>query len=59
VERAVERALDDGYRTADLWPTGGTDDVALTRVGTAAMAAAVAERVVAPVAAEATAGTPA
>jgi 3-isopropylmalate dehydrogenase len=59
VEHAVERVLDDGYRTADLWPTGGVGDVALTRVGTTAMAAAVAERVVAPVAAEAAAGAPA
>ncbi len=51
VEQAVARTLDDGYRTADLWPSNGDAGVALSRVGTRAMAAAIAERVVRPVAA--------
>ena len=50
LEAAVARTLDDGYRTADLVPSNG-DGGAVTRVGTRAMAAAIAERLVAPVAA--------
>jgi 3-isopropylmalate dehydrogenase len=51
VEAAVARALDDGFRTADLWPADGTDGDGLTRVGTAAMAASIIDRLPAPVAA--------
>jgi isocitrate dehydrogenase len=51
VEAAVARVLDDGFRTADLWPAEGTNGDALKRVGTAAMAAAIADRLTAPVAA--------
>jgi 3-isopropylmalate dehydrogenase len=55
LERAVEETLDDGYRTSDLWPSKAGSDVALTRVGTTAMASAIAGRVARPV----VAGTPA
>jgi 3-isopropylmalate dehydrogenase len=51
VEAAVAAALDDGLRTGDLWPAA-RDDAAtrgLTRVGTAAMAVAIAERLASPV----------
>ena len=51
LEEAVARTLDDGFRTADLWPRTGDPASALTRVGTRAMAAAIAERVARPVAA--------
>jgi 3-isopropylmalate dehydrogenase len=44
IERAVGTALDDGYRTADLLAPGA-DDTAVTRVGTRAMTAAIADRV--------------
>jgi 3-isopropylmalate dehydrogenase len=44
IERAVGTALDDGYRTADL-VARGADDTAVTRVGTRAMTAAIADRV--------------
>jgi 3-isopropylmalate dehydrogenase len=44
IERAVGTALDDGYRTADL-VAPGADDTAVTRVGTRAMTAAIADRV--------------
>jgi 3-isopropylmalate dehydrogenase len=40
VEAAVAGALDQGYRTADLLPPGGTTD-GLTHVGTAAMTEAI------------------
>ncbi len=62
IEAAVASALDDGFRTADLWPAsadvaGGGDvaggETGLSRVGTAAMAAAVAARLPAVVGATA------
>lgn len=51
VEAAVSRALDDGFRTADLWPVDGAATGGLTRVGTLAMTRAIVERL--PVGAEA------
>jgi 3-isopropylmalate dehydrogenase len=45
VEAAVSRALDDGYRTADLWPVDGRGTHGLTRVGTVAMAEAIVDRI--------------
>jgi 3-isopropylmalate dehydrogenase len=45
VEAAVSRALDDGYRTADLWPVDGRGTDGLTRVGTVAMAEAIVDRI--------------
>ncbi|HZM73238.1 MAG TPA: 3-isopropylmalate dehydrogenase [Candidatus Polarisedimenticolia bacterium] len=50
LEAAVAKALDDGYRTGDLVPANG-DAGAVNRVGTRAMAAAIAERIGAPIAA--------
>ena len=47
VERAVEGAIADGYRTADLLPPDG-DRSGMQVVGTRAMAAAVVERLGAP-----------
>jgi 3-isopropylmalate dehydrogenase len=41
VEAAVGRALDDGFRTADLWPRNPALAEACTRAGPAAMAAAI------------------
>jgi 3-isopropylmalate dehydrogenase len=45
VEAAVGRALDDGYRTADLWPTDVRDTVGLRRVGTIEMTRAIVDRI--------------
>jgi 3-isopropylmalate dehydrogenase len=44
IEAAVGRTLDDGFRTADLVPPGGSTGEA-TVVGSAAMAQAVVERI--------------
>ena len=44
VEAAVSRALDDGFRTADLWPVDERAAEGLRRVGTRAMAAAIEDR---------------
>ena len=45
IEAAVGRALDDGYRTADLWPVDSTDTKGLTRVGTQEMTEAIVDRI--------------
>ncbi|MEO8228642.1 MAG: 3-isopropylmalate dehydrogenase [Chloroflexota bacterium] len=45
IEAAVGRALDDGYRTADLWPVDGGGNDGLARVGTVAMADAIVDRI--------------
>ena len=45
IEAAVGRALDDGFRTADLWPVGRADTNGLTRVGTVGMTEAIVERI--------------
>jgi 3-isopropylmalate dehydrogenase len=45
VEAAVGGALDDGFRTADLWPVDGRPGDGLTRVGTVGMAEAIVERI--------------
>jgi 3-isopropylmalate dehydrogenase len=45
IEAAVGRALDDGYRTADLWPVDGRGNDGLIRVGTVGMAEAIADRI--------------
>ena len=45
VEAAVGRALDDGFRTADLWPRDPALALACTRVGTVAMADAIVARI--------------
>jgi 3-isopropylmalate dehydrogenase len=45
VEAAVGRALDEGFRTADLWPRDPALAQACTRVGTVAMADAIVARI--------------
>jgi 3-isopropylmalate dehydrogenase len=45
IEAAVGQALDNGYRTADLWPVDGRGSEGLTRVGTVAMAEAIVDRI--------------
>ena len=45
IEAAVGRALDDGFRTADLWPVDNRAGDGLTRVGTVGMAEAIVERI--------------
>jgi 3-isopropylmalate dehydrogenase len=45
IEAAVGRALDDGYRTADLWPVDGQSGDGLTRVGTVGMTEAILDRI--------------
>ena len=57
LEAAVSRALDDGYRTADLLPPGG-DEAGLQRVGTAGMTQAIVARIAIAEAARATAAAP-
>ena len=44
IEAAVSRTIDDGYRTADVLPSGGAD-AALRQVGTRDMTAAIVERI--------------
>jgi 3-isopropylmalate dehydrogenase len=58
VEAAVDAALADGYRTADLLPPDG-DRSGLRVVGTAGMTSAVLERLGAPLGARSTVGAPA
>jgi 3-isopropylmalate dehydrogenase len=51
IEAAVGAALDDGLRTADLWPADGGDAVdGLTRLGTLEMTEAIVARLSRPVA---------
>ena len=57
LEAAVSRALDDGFRTADLIPPSG-DEAGLQRVGTTGMTAAIVERIAIPEAARTTAAAP-
>jgi 3-isopropylmalate dehydrogenase len=45
IEAAVSTAIDDGYRTADLWPADGQSNAGLTRVGTQAMTQAIVDRI--------------
>ena len=45
VEAAVSSALDDGFRTADLWPHDPAAAERCTRVGTAEMADAIVARI--------------
>ncbi len=45
LEGAVGRALDDGYRTADLLPADGRPDSRLSRVGTIEMTEAIVDRI--------------
>ncbi len=46
IEAAVSDALDDGFRTADLWPAAAGESVeGLTRVGTAGMTEAIVARI--------------
>jgi 3-isopropylmalate dehydrogenase len=45
VEAAVGAALDDGLRTADLWPADGQPTAGLTRLGTAGMTSAIVDRI--------------
>jgi len=45
IEAAVGRALDDGYRTADLWPVDPAMTGGCRRVGTVGMADAIVERI--------------
>ncbi len=44
IEAAVSQALDEGFRTADLWPAAGLSTHGLTRVGTHGMTAAILDR---------------
>ncbi len=48
VEAAVSGALDDGFRTADLWPRDPAAAEACVRVGTVAMADAIVARIGGP-----------
>jgi len=57
IEAALSRALDDGFRTADLIPSAGGDG-GLRSVGTTAMTEAIVARVAIPEAARATAAAP-
>ena len=45
IEAAVSQAIDDGFRTADLWPADAAPTAGLTRVGTAAMTEAIVDRI--------------
>jgi 3-isopropylmalate dehydrogenase len=45
IERAVAVALDDGFRSADLWPGDGLPTAGLNRVGTAGMTRAIVDRI--------------
>jgi 3-isopropylmalate dehydrogenase len=45
IEAAVSQVIDDGFRTADLWPAAGGSTAGLTRVGTAAMTQAIVDRI--------------
>jgi 3-isopropylmalate dehydrogenase len=45
IEGAVGAALDDGFRSADLWPGVGQPTHGLTRVGTAGMTQAIVDRI--------------
>jgi 3-isopropylmalate dehydrogenase len=45
IEAAVDRALDDGYRTRDLLPAADADDTAVTLVGTREMARIIGDRI--------------
>jgi 3-isopropylmalate dehydrogenase len=44
IEGAVRRALDEGFRTADLMPPA-SDAAGVERVGTAGMTTAIVERI--------------
>ena len=46
IEAAVSQAIDDGFRTADLWPADGQPTAGLSRVGTGAMTQAIVDRLV-------------
>jgi len=48
VEAAVGAALDDGFRTADLWPRDPAAAERCTRVGTVGMAEAITGRIAIP-----------
>jgi len=45
IEAAVARTIDDGFRSADLWPGAGQPATGLARVGTAGMTQAIVERI--------------
>jgi 3-isopropylmalate dehydrogenase len=45
IERAVAVALDDGFRSADLWPGDRLPTAGLNRVGTAGMTRAIVDRI--------------
>ncbi len=45
IEAAVGAALEDGFRTADLWPVDGAGAGGLSRVGTVGMTDAIVERI--------------
>jgi 3-isopropylmalate dehydrogenase len=47
IEAAVGQALDDGFRTADLWPVDGSETAGLTRAGTIEMTQAIVDRIAA------------
>ena len=55
IEGAVGAALDHGFRTADLVPSGGDSAGGVRRVGTAEMTAAIVARIAIPEAARETA----
>jgi len=45
IDAAVDSALDEGYRTADLLPSDAAEAAACTRVGTAEMARVIGDRI--------------
>ena len=45
IEAAASQAIDDGFRTADLWPSEGGSTAGLARVGTGAMTQAIVDRI--------------
>ena len=45
IEEAVGTAIDDGFRSADLWPGAGLPTAGLTRVGTVGMTQAIVDRI--------------
>jgi 3-isopropylmalate dehydrogenase len=45
IDAAVDGALDEGYRTADLLPSDAAEAAACTRVGTAEMARVIGDRI--------------
>ncbi len=45
IEKAVEKVLEDGYRTIDIMPQKGSESAPVTQVGTSAMGDLICERI--------------